>query len=71
MKEKLAKIRSAVEKLNESSAMHDVADHHSEIVFDILEALEPIAEHLEGCNDAFDIDAWAEELRQMVAELDD
>lgn len=75
MKDKLAKIRLEVEKLAKLVLCDDdrniAANEHLETVCDELDSLEPLADHLEDYNDTFDVEAWADELQHMVAELDD
>lgn len=70
MKDKLADIRSAAEALNLLAENTENSEYHTEIIFDVLEALEPLFDHLENYDD-FDSETWTEELRQMIAELDD
>jgi len=75
MKEKLALIRSEIEKLVTLALESDyeddtpAADAH-EALLEVLDSLEPLVEHLDDFDD-FDTESWIEDLRQMIAELDD
>ena len=79
MKNKLANIRSELAKLTKDPAILDAinasaedldVNDHLEAIYEILESLEPLVEHLDDFDD-FDTESWTEELRQMIAELDD
>jgi hypothetical protein len=66
MKEKLATIRSIVEKLADTSDSEEFV----ESLNDELDSLEVLADHIDNYDD-FDLETWAEELRQLIEEMND
>ena len=74
MKELIRIQRSLVEQLakiaTEGPEDTTVAEDLIEQLSESFEHLEPLVEHLDNY-DEFDTESWVEELRQLVAELDD
>ena len=73
MKETIRIQRSLVEQLAKIATDSDFnaeATDLAEQLSESFEQLEPLVEHLDNY-DEFDVVSWVEELRQLVAELDD
>jgi len=70
MKEKLSIIRNMVEELVKHVEDQSAVENCLESIYDELDKLDVLAAHVDNYDD-FDIETWAEELRQLVEEVDD